>query len=476
MTDAHSVAAPPLQALDQPLPEALTGRSQGWLGRYRRWPVYSAAWQRGRLRSWSLWLGLLLVLLAVSVWAVPPADRPWPGLAQMLMELTVPLLLGPWLAGQVRRQGWPPGREFAGLCAAVAATVALVVGFHLLGAEPVKQWVAARLGLLDAEGRRPPVALTIGINIGRLDGAPPAGGQRPAPETAAAAPLAATAGAPVQRPSPRDDPLVKAMNAAVRGLAAFLLAGGVGLWAWRREGEGLRALAREQALARAEAQRREAELRLSVLAAQVEPHFLFNTLAGVRSAIATDPLRASEMIDRLVAYLRASIPRLRGDGAADSTLGQQLEQVRAYLGLMAARMPRLQFEVQAPAELLAAHCPPLMLISLAENAVKHGVEPKMGAARLLVGARVDEGGRLEVSVADDGVGFGQATAGSGLGLTNIRERLAQLHGERAALGLKARPEGGVVATLSLPLELPAPMPAQITAPVPNPMPPSPRAA
>jgi LytS/YehU family sensor histidine kinase len=221
---------------------------------------------------------------------------------------------------------------------------------------------------------------------------------------------------------------------------------------WRRERAALAALAREQALAQAQAARREAELRLSVLAAQVEPHFLFNTLAGVRSAIATDPARASEMVDRLVDYLRAAIPRLRSDGSAEATVGAQFEAVRAYLALMAARMPRLAFEVQAPPELLDARCPPLMLLSLAENAVKHGVEMKLGPARIDVVARRAHDGRLEITVADDGVGFGGSTAGSGLGLANIRERLQQLHGEAAALTLKARPEGGVAATLALPLE------------------------
>jgi LytS/YehU family sensor histidine kinase len=189
-----------------------------------------------------------------------------------------------------------------------------------------------------------------------------------------------------------------------------------------------------------------------VLAAQVEPHFLFNTLAGVRGAIATDPVRASEMIDRLADYLRAAIPRLRSDGSAQATVGAQFELVRAYLGLMAARMSRLAFSVDAPAELLAARCPPLMLISLAENAVKHGVEPKIGPARVDVSARRDDDGRLALVVEDDGVGFGASAAGSGIGLSNLRERLAQLYGARATLTLKARPGGGVAATLSLPLE------------------------
>jgi LytS/YehU family sensor histidine kinase len=211
------------------------------------------------------------------------------------------------------------------------------------------------------------------------------------------------------------------------------------LWSWRREQHELAALARERDLAQAQAQRREAELRLSVLAAQVEPHFLFNTLAGVRSAIATDPARASEMIDRLVDYLRASIPRLRSDGRVQATVGAQLDIVRAYLGLMAARMPRLQWSVNAPPNCCRRRCPPLMLISLAENAVKHGVERKIGPARVEVRAERDDQGRLVLSVPTTGPGFQPTAAGSGLGLANIRERLAQLYPVQAELLLKARP-------------------------------------
>ena len=206
-------------------------------------------------------------------------------------------------------------------------------------------------------------------------------------------------------------------------------------------------------LQRAQAQRREAELRLSVLAAQVEPHFLFNTLAGVRSAITTDPGRASDMIDHLVDYLRAAIPRLRSDGRAEATLGSQLDIVRAYLGLMQARMPRLAFRIEVAPELLGARCPPLMLISLTENAVKHGVEPKIGPVTITIDARRTEDGRLAITVADDGAGFdAQGGSGGGLGLSNIRERLRQMHGELATLELRARPQGGVAATLTLPLE------------------------
>ena len=243
---------------------------------------------------------------------------------------------------------------------------------------------------------------------------------------------------------------------ALTAMIAFWLAGGAALWTWRREREGLAALARERELAGAQAARREAELRLSVLAAQVEPHFLFNTLAGVRSAIATDPARASEMIDRLVDYLRAAIPRLRSDGHVQATLGAQLDIVRAYLGLMAARMPRLQWRIDVPPALLPAGFPPLMLISLAENAVKHGVERKIGPAHIEIAARVDAPGRLVVSVRDDGPGLQPAASGSGIGLANVRQRLAQLYRDQAELQLRAGPEGGIEASITLPLETTAP--------------------
>ncbi len=125
-------------------------------------------------------------------------------------------------------------------------------------------------------------------------------------------------------------------------------------------------------------------------------------------------------------------------------------KVRAYLGLMAARMTRLQYSVQAASELLDAPCPPWMLISLVENAVRHGIEPKIGPARIDVSARRQLDGSLAISVADDGIGFGSSTSGSGLGLSNIRERLQQLYQGRASLGLVAGPAGGVIATITLP--------------------------
>jgi signal transduction histidine kinase len=442
-----SLPPAPTITLDRPLPVELTGRGHGWFTRYRTWPVYSPGWVRGRLLSVGSVAALMLAVTLLGMLLAAPADRPLGGVAQLALNMLWPIVAGPWAASLVRRRSWPPVREWRALVAVMLAVVAVQLAFNQWGAEPLKQSIAEAAGQVDASGKRKRVVLAVGVSITSPDqatGAAPSGTPASGAPDGRAAPPAA---------DPRDqDPILRATNLASAAGLTFLLAGGAGLWGWRRERDGLAALARERELARAQAERREAELRLSVLAAQVEPHFLFNTLAGVRSAIATDPARASEMIDRLVDYLRASIPRLRSDGVEQATLGAQLDIVRAYLGLMAARMPRLAFEVDAPAELLAAPCPPLMLISLAENAVKHGIEPRIGPARIEVTARRAEDGRLEITVADDGAGFGASAAGGGLGLANIRERLQQMYQGRAALTLKARPEGGVAATIVLPTE------------------------
>lgn len=424
-----------LPALDSPLPDELAGRHQGWLTRYRRYPVYSPPWASGRLRTvgLSVLVGLLLLTSPLLLIAdQPQAPTPLGGLAQVAIVVLLPLWLGPRLAQSVRQRGWDARREWRGLVGAQLLTVLAVLAFVEWGAEPLKQWIAEQRGSVDDQGKRKRLVMSLGLSVTDPYAAQP--------------PLLSEA---------QSNPAVKLGNTVSVALAAFVLGGGAGLWGWRREQSGLAAWARERELATAQARRREAELRLSVLAAQVEPHFLFNTLAGVRSAIATDPARASEMIDHLVDYLRAAIPRLRRDGQVQATLGAQLEVLRAYLGLMAARMPRMRWHIDAPAELLAARCPPLMLISLAENAVKHGVERKIGPAQVQVQARRADDGRLQVSVLDDGPGFG-GSSGSGIGLANIRERLQQLHPGRGDLLLKARPEGGVAASLLLPLEFDTP--------------------
>jgi Histidine kinase len=417
-----------LTPLNQPLPAEITGRAQGWLTSYRRYPVFSPAWARGRAARVGLVVaaGMLLTVLGAAL--LVDGEKPWGPFAQLFITVMLPLLLGPLLASFVRRKALPPRRESIGVLACLLATVLTVAAFIEWAAEPMKQQLAHWTGQIDEQGQRKRIALGVGVFIRNPD-EPDTGTRRHEPST---------------KPSLESH--------VTTALLSFICAGGLALPRLRREREGLAALAREQELAREKTQRREAEMQLAVLAAQVEPHFLFNTLAGVRGAIRSDPARASELIDRLVDYLRSAIPRLRGDGGAQATLGGQLDTVRAYLALMQARMPRLSFSIDTAPELLALPCPPLMLISLAENAVKHGVEPKVGPASIHINAVQGPDGRLAVTVADDGAGFGGSSAGAGIGLANIRARLAQMFGSRGTLELRERAGGGVQATLSWPME------------------------
>jgi len=188
------------------------------------------------------------------------------------------------------------------------------------------------------------------------------------------------------------------------------------------------------------------EAKLSALQAQVEPHFLYNTLASVQALTEVDPQQASAMTGHLIQYLRNALPKMR---ESVSTVGQEIELVRAYLNILQMRMgKRLSFEIDVPPELLEAPFPPLMLPSLVENAIKHGLEPQREGGMVSIGAsEVD--GKLRMTVSDTGRGFGD-TVGTGVGLTNIRERLAALHGDAAKLTLEAREPRGVVATIEVP--------------------------
>ncbi|MCG3188751.1 MAG: hypothetical protein LKCHEGNO_00906 [Burkholderiaceae bacterium] len=194
------------------------------------------------------------------------------------------------------------------------------------------------------------------------------------------------------------------------------------------------------------------EARMAAMQAQVEPHFLFNTLASIDHLIETDPARASTMQKNLIALLRASMPTLReaGDGAPRD-LKRELEVIRPYLEILKVRMEeRLRTEIDIPEGLQSAEFPPMMIQTLVENAIKHGLEPKPEGGRLDVRAEVQHG-KLAVTVADTGVGFGKAaTAGTGVGLANIRERLALLYGNKATLSVRENPGGGTAVTITVP--------------------------
>lgn len=391
-----------------PLPHGMATTLAGWSARAHQYPIFSKTWFVYRMRSFRWPLVMLALVLLVFVAVIPP---PPPGINFLRFYFTFPaiwlviavaLALGRWLAVQVYRRQWTPRREAAGIVCALLFGVV--------------------------------VALSL-------------------------TPFVRTGGTPAQGRAPTAQEIEEARENRLSNLIIWIpvllwLGGPFDLAAYFRQ-RGLLREAELQAQAdRYKDQRNEVEAQLSVLASQVEPHFLFNTLAGVRAAMLSDPARGIVMIDHLIDYLRSTIPQLRADRASMYVaLGSQLDSVRAYLGIIQVRMPRLSVCVECAPELRGAAIPPLMLISLVENAVKHGIELKKGPALIRVAAAcidVDGDRRLELTVADDGVGFG-AVAGSGIGLSNIRERLKHLYAGEAALSLRTGDAGGVVASIMLPL-------------------------
>ena len=199
------------------------------------------------------------------------------------------------------------------------------------------------------------------------------------------------------------------------------------------------------------------EARMEALQAQIEPHFLFNTLASIDQLIQTDPPRASKMQQSLIRYLRSAMPQMREDRRP--TLGQQVNLCSAFLEIMSVRMEgRLQPVVSVPEGLKSAVFPSMMLQTLVENAIKHGLEPKPEGGRLEIDAEIVDG-QLAVHVLDNGVGF-MPKAEAGVGLANVRERLKTLYDGRAELIISVPPAGGTCATIKVPYEIaPATPPA-----------------
>lgn len=202
------------------------------------------------------------------------------------------------------------------------------------------------------------------------------------------------------------------------------------------------------------------EARMAAMQAQMEPHFLFNTLAGIERLIETDPARAVTMQKSLIAFLRATMPTLREANAqAERDLGRELAVVQPYLELMRMRMEeRLQFDLQVPQGLRSARFPPMMLQSLVENAIRHGLEPKAEGGSITVRAEVQDG-QLTVQVHDTGVGFAPAAPGAaagGIGLSNIRERLQMLYGAQGVLTISSPRTGGACVTITVPYQVGAP--------------------
>jgi signal transduction histidine kinase len=211
------------------------------------------------------------------------------------------------------------------------------------------------------------------------------------------------------------------------------------------------AFARDQALTfqleKSELERKALDTRLRLLQAQVEPHFLFNTLANVQALVDAGSPQASSVLKSLIAYLRAAVPRMHEVG---TTLGQELDLVRAYLELMQMRIPdRLQFALHIEPAANSLQCPPMTLLTLVENAVRHGIDPREDGGRIDVDVWLRDG-RCHVRVTDTGVGLQSKSGGLGTGLSTLRERLQLAFGGDAQLRLTEVQPHGVCAELEFP--------------------------
>jgi hypothetical protein len=187
--------------------------------------------------------------------------------------------------------------------------------------------------------------------------------------------------------------------------------------------------------------------KLNLLHAQVEPHFLYNTLASAQLLTRSDPASADVMLGNLITYLRHSLPKTED---APSTIGAELERAKAYLDIMKIRMgSRLNFQIEVPEYLKPVLFPTMMMQTLVENAIKHGLEPKTGGGTIWILARAHEN-NVAVTIADDGRGFSAEGAGTGIGLRNVRERLRLAYGNNANFHIVANFPSGVAATITVP--------------------------
>lgn len=399
-----------MYSLREPLPADVVAHAAGPFGGYKRFPVFSAPWLLGRCAIFIPLTGGLGLLQSVLV-GVGFRDTE---LGWQTAAVCVPIWVAFGTAGPVMamlaRHRLPPAR--------VTVTVAVLLGLlvSFMGQHLAEMY--SRAALLPRY-----MALFPGFDLSTR---------------------------------PHSSAL---LVGAVRGWQFILFAflgGGVALVAFFREQHWWQISRHAHELAVANREKEEADLRLMVLQAQVEPHFLFNTLASVHSLIRQDPARAEATLEALVDHLRVTLPKLRTDvGNAHSTLSEQLEICRSYLTVMKVRMgPRFAFVIDVDPALQRHPFPPLLLISLVENAIKHGIERTTGNGQIMVNAAIEsrtESQQLVVSVIDTGAGL-RATAAVGMGLNNIRDQLIARFGPRGSLTLQDRTAGGVIATLRVPYE------------------------
>lgn len=376
---------------DKPLPQHLAARIAGWSAYANQYTVFSRTWYAYRLRAYALHLLLLgLILLIIAV--------------------------------VVGRTAKPSGIEGSLLVVWSVVALALTLGRGLATLASRQRWSPQRQAIAIVAAIMLSIVAILPLTLLTRTG-----------------------------PSPASATL---LNLSIWFLALCWLGGVLDLFAFFRQRRMLREADLQQKVERYKHQRNEVETRLAVLASQVEPHFLFNTLSGVRAAMLSDPARGIVLVDHLVNYLRSTIPQLRADhGRPFVSLGSQLDSIAAYLGIIQARLPRLTFDIESDPALRDAAIPPLMLISLVENAVKHGIELKKGPAHIHVRAKQTSDDMLTLSVSDNGLGFSAVSLGSGIGLSNIRERLAHLYDGQGSLSLLAGDPDGVVASIVMPLTM-----------------------
>ena len=407
--------------LAQALPADVLSSNVGrWFG-YKHFPVFSWPWLWRRSLLFALALVTVAVVSGLGLWATlgqwTPALRAG---AYFVTGFLGMACIGPVLATLVRHARWPLRRELAGLVMAI--TVGLVSAYF------VDAWSSAGIR----------AAVEPGLNVQGPRNVQVVVHEQPADDASALSPRRI------------------AGTLFVLGMYS-LLGGGWALRGYFGERRRWQQAAQQREIVALRTRAQSADLRMAVLQAQVEPHFLFNTLASLRSVIRQDPARAEATIDALVDHLRATIPRLRDESMSlHSTLGQQVDICESYLVLMSVRMgPRLQVTIDVPAALREVAFPPLMLISLVENAIKHGIEPKPGPGQITLQGLQTTDGALSMRVIDDGRGLtiGLTTGlSAGMGLANIRDQLATRFGTRARLTIESLPGGGTLAEITIPLD------------------------
>ncbi len=428
---------------EQILPTALAAKFGSWGSKAHHYSIFSATWYRYRALSFLVPMCFFTVFL-VMVAVLNSEKRAGLHLASTIFSLWLGsiclLLLGRYLVIQVVKQVWTRRKEYLAIIFALFIGMGVSYGvMNLADLFEDKHERANSTLPISSESKESKNAAKTAINIDHQDDKEPV-----------------SDGFSVSEKSKKTKTPLESIIGAIALLIVFIWWGGwLDFLAYIRQGKLIKDARIAEQLECYQAERNEAQMRLSVLASQVEPHFLFNTLSGVRAAMLSDPARGVVIIDHLVDYLRSTIPQMRRDGQMHLiSVEHQFNSVRSYLGVIRTRIPRLSFSIQCEAELQHCAIAPLMLISLVENAVKHGIEPKKGAVHIAVTATkiaTQQGEKLVLSVSDNGMGFVNSGSGSGIGLSNIRERLKQLYGDLATLELTMKDEGGVEARIVMPI-------------------------